>query len=198
MLEQLIKNWWMVALRGVLAVLFGLAALLMPGITVSVLVILFGAYALVDGIFALVAAATGATAMRERWWMLVIEGIAGIAVGIVTFLWPAITALTLVLLVAAWAIITGFLEIATAIRLRRHIQGEWLLALTGVVSIILGIVLAAEPGASLIAWVWLIGAYALVFGILMLVLAYRLRKLGQGQSPHMHTGQGTPHVGTPV
>jgi uncharacterized membrane protein HdeD (DUF308 family) len=168
----LARYWWAVALRGLLAVLFGLAAFLWPGITLVSLVLLFGAYALVDGIFAIVAA------FRAReWWPLLLEGVAGIAAGVATFLWPGITALALLYLIAAWAIITGILEIVAAIRLRRVIENEWWLALGGVASIILGVVMVAAPGAGALGLVWAIGAYALLFGVIMIALGFRLRGL---------------------
>jgi uncharacterized membrane protein HdeD (DUF308 family) len=176
MLDHLARHWWVLALRGALAILFGILAFLLPGITLYVLVLFFGAYALLDGIFAL------ATAFRfgsrdERWWPLVIEGVCGIVAGVLTFLWPGITAVALIYLIAAWAILTGILEIAAAIRLRKEIEGEWLLGLTGVLSVLLGIFLMLMPGAGLLAWVWMVGAYALLFGILLLILAFRLRSL---------------------
>jgi uncharacterized membrane protein HdeD (DUF308 family) len=170
----LIDSWWTLAIRGVLAVLFGLAALLLPGITLVALVLLFGAYALADGIIALIAGARGLR-RHERSWPLLLEGVLGIAAGVLTVVWPGITALVLVYLIAAWALLTGALEIATAIRLRKIITGEWLLVLSGVVSILLGVILVVAPGAGALGLVLWIGAYALVFGVLLLILAFRLR-----------------------
>ena len=181
MTMDLARNWWMVALRGVLGILFGLIALVWPGITLLVLVALFGAYALVDGIFAVVAAFRAGRS-RFRWW-LVLEGIAGISAGIATVFWPQITALVLLVLVAAWAIVTGVLEIVAAIRLRKVITGEWVLALTGVLSVGFGVLLLLFPGPGALSLVWLIGAYALAFGILLLVLAFRLRSWGRRAAP---------------
>ena len=177
----LARNWWVVALRGVLGILFGLIALVWPGITLLALVALFGAYALVDGIFAAVAAFRAGRS-QFRWW-LVLEGIAGIGTGIATVFWPQITALVLLVLVAAWAIVTGVLEIVAAIRLRKVITGEWVLALTGVLSVGLGMLLLLFPGPGALSLVWLIGAYALAFGILLLVLAFRLRSWGRRAAP---------------
>lgn len=175
MVDMLARNWWILAVRGVAAILFGIAAFLWPDITLLVLVLLFGAYALVDGIFAVIAG-IAARREQERWWMMILNGLAGIAIGVLTLLWPGITALVLLYFIAAWAILTGVFEIAAAIRLRREIEGEWLLALAGITSVIFGILLVALPGPGALALTWLIGAYALVFGILMLVLAFRLRR----------------------
>lgn len=176
MIATLVQNWWVVALRGVAALFFGLGALLWPGLTLAVLVLLFGAYALVDGIFAIV---TGIAARheQERWWMMLLAGVASALTGVLTLLWPGITALVLLYFIAGWSMVTGILQIAAAIRLRREIEGEWLLGLAGVGSVIFGILLATLPGPGALALIWLIGVYALVYGILLLVLAFRLRGL---------------------
>lgn len=168
------RKWWAIALRGLAAVLFGLAAFVFPQITLFVLVAMFGAYALVDGIFALVAAFSRA-AGREQWWALLAEGLTGIGIAIVAFAWPGITALTLVYLIAAWAVVTGILEIVTAARLRREIEGEWLMALGGVLSIVFGALLVIYPLAGALSVVWLIAAYAIAFGVLLIVLGFKLR-----------------------
>jgi uncharacterized membrane protein HdeD (DUF308 family) len=170
----LATNWWALALRGVVAILIGIFTFLMPGITLGVLVLLFGAYALVDGVLNL-AAAWRAHAGQDHWWVLVFEGIAGIAAGILTFLWPAITTLVLVFLIAGWAIVTGVFEIAAAIRLRKVITGEWVLALLGIMSILFGVFIAAVPLAGALAIALWFGIYAFAFGILLVVLAFRLR-----------------------
>ena len=175
-IAALARNWWLLAIRGVLSILFGIAAFVWPGLTLTVLVILFGAYAVVDGIFAIIAGISGRN-QYERWWLLIIEGIAGIAVGVLAFVWPDITALVLLIFIAAWAIVTGIFEIAAAIRLRRYVEGEWMLALAGIASVIFGILLVLFPDAGALAVVWLIATYAVIFGILMLVLAFRLRSL---------------------
>ena len=167
-------NWWALALRGLVGIVIGLIAFTLPGITIAALTLLFGAYALVDGILSL-AAAFHAAKLHRHWWALMLEGIIGIAVAASTVVLPAITLLFLIYLIAAWAVITGILEIATAIRLRGLIAREWLLGIAGVASVLFGLLLfgAPLPGAVVIAW-WL-GAYALVFGVLMLVLSFRLR-----------------------
>ena len=140
MVIVLARNWWALVLRGLFAVLFGIMALAWPGITLGALVLLYGAYALADGVFAIAAVMAGRTGGRP-WWSLLVEGLVGIAVGIMTFAWPGITALVLLYLIAAWAVVTGIFEIVAAIRLREEIRGEWLLALSGILSILFGLAL---------------------------------------------------------
>lgn len=181
MFTTLARNWWVLALRGVLAVFFAFMAFLWPRLTLEVLVILFGAYALVNGVFALAAAVTG-HGQAASWWALVLEGLIGMGVGILTLFWPGITALALLYLIAFWAITTGIFGIAAAIRLRAEIEGEWLLALSGFLSVLFGALLVVAPVAGALAVIWLIGAYALLYGILLLALAFRLRSWSQ-QSP---------------
>jgi uncharacterized membrane protein HdeD (DUF308 family) len=174
-LPVLSRNWWALALRGLLAVLFGLAAFFLPGITLTALILLFGAYMLVDGIFAIIAAVR-AEGRDARWWLLVAEGVLGVLAGIVAFIWPGLTALALLYFVAAWAIVTGAFEIVGAIRLRREIEGEWALILAGVLSVIFGVLLVVLPAeVGILSLVWLVGAYALVFGILLIILAFQVR-----------------------
>jgi uncharacterized membrane protein HdeD (DUF308 family) len=162
-------KWWVLALRGLAGILLGIAAFAWPGITLLVLVILLGAYLLADGVLALIAGGLG------RSWLLLLEGALGIVAGLLAVFWPAITAVVLLFLVAAWAIVTGVTELVAAIRLRRFIKREWLLVLGGVASIVFGILLVVWPAAGLLTLVWLTGAYALVFGALLLGLAFRLR-----------------------
>ena len=174
-LPLLSRNWWALALRGLAAILFGVLAFAWPGITLFVLIIFFGAYMLVDGIFAIVAAVRAA-GEEARWWLLLLEGILGVVVGLVTFFWPGLTALALLYLIAAWAIVTGIMEIAAAIRLRRELVGEWALILGGALSVLFGVLLVVIPArAGLLSLTWLIGAYAVVFGVLQVVLAFRVR-----------------------
>jgi uncharacterized membrane protein HdeD (DUF308 family) len=179
LLPVLSRNWWALALRGLAAILFGILAFAWPGITLFVLVIFFGAYLLVDGIFAIVAAVRAA-GEEARWWLLLIEGILGVVAGLVAFFWPGLTALALLYLVAAWAIVTGIMEIVGAIRLRQEIVGEWALILSGVLSFIFGVLLVVIPArAGLLSLTWLIGIYAIAFGVIMLVLAFRVRGLAR-------------------
>jgi uncharacterized membrane protein HdeD (DUF308 family) len=175
-MNMLARNWWALALRGLIAVLFGVVAIVWPGITIGALVFLFGAYVLVDGLFAIVGAIRQA-GDSPRWWTLLIEGIVGVGAGIIAFLWPDLTALALLYIIAFWAILTGVLEIVTAIRLRREMEREWLLGLAGIASIIFGLILVVFPGSGALAVVWLIGVYAVVFGIALIALGVRLRSL---------------------
>jgi uncharacterized membrane protein HdeD (DUF308 family) len=175
--DGLSRNWWVVLLRGLAGILFGIITFFAPGITLAALVLVFGAYAFVDGVLTLVSAIRRRST-TDRWWILVLEGIAGILVGIATLFVPGITALVLLYLIAAWALVTGVLELAAAIRLRKVITNEWLLALGGIVSILLGALLIANPAAGALAVVIWIGAYAFVFGALLVGLSLRLRALG--------------------
>ena len=181
--DTLTRNWWVVLIRGVAGVLFGIATFFAPGVSLAVLVLLFGAYALIDGVLAVISAVRR-RAVSDRWWMLLLEGLVGIAAGIATLVWPGITALALLYVIAAWALLTGAFEIAAAIRLRRIITGEWLLVLSGIASIGLGILLMIFPGPGALVMVLWIGAYAFVFGILLIALSLRLRSLGRSSSPH--------------
>jgi uncharacterized membrane protein HdeD (DUF308 family) len=175
------RNWGWIALRGLAAVVFGLLTLFDPRISLTALVLLWGAYAFVDGIFAIV------SAVRDRrqephWVSLLVTGIAGVVAGLLTFFVPGITALVLLYFIAAWALITGIAEIVAAVRLRKVITGEWMLALAGLLSVIFGVFLFAFPGAGALTIVLWIGAYALVLGIVLLVLAFRLRAGGVARS----------------
>lgn len=171
MLDALAKNWWALAIRGLVAILFGLLTFFVPGITLVTLVLLFGAYALVDGVFNVLAFFRAA----GHHWAFLVEGIIGILAGILTFAWPAITAIALLYLIAFWAIFTGVFEIIASIRLRKAIQNEWLLLLMGALSVLFGGMILFAPGIGALAIVLWIGAYALVFGVILLALAFRLR-----------------------
>ncbi|HEX6033955.1 MAG TPA: HdeD family acid-resistance protein [Anaerolineales bacterium] len=174
MVRSLSQNWWLVFLRGVLAILFGVSAIIWPGITWLTLIILFGVYAIVDG---LIAIWTGFSRTREspRWWTFLLEGLVNIGAGVMALIWPDLATLVLVYLIASWAVFTGILEIVAAIRLRSEITNEWFLALGGVLSVGLGILLFLQPAAGTIAIIWMIAGYALVFGILLVILGIRLR-----------------------
>ena len=186
MLVVYTSSWWALVLRGLAAIAFGVLAFVWPQITLTALVFLWGAYALVDGAFA-IAAGVKSHGENKRWWVLLLEGILGVAAGLVAFLVPGITALALLILIAAWAMVTGAFEIAAAIQLRKHIKGEWLLALAGVASVLFALALLFNPAAGALALVWLIGAYSIVFGVLLIVLGVRLHNLvrsADGMSPH--------------
>lgn len=165
-------SWWAIVLRGVVAILFGLAAFAWPGLTLAALVALFGAYALIDGVFTLIAVARGHVEEHRAW--MIVEGVVGILAGIFTFFYPSITAVVLVYVIAAWAIMTGVAELLAGLRLRQAIANEWVLLLAGVASLVFGVVLMVQPAAGALALVWLIGGYAFVFGVLMLILGFRL------------------------
>ena len=172
-LQALAKKWWLLLLRGILAVLFGILAFTWPGLTLLTLVILYGAYAAIDGIVAL-AAAFGGGQGASRWWLAIV-GIVGIAAGLTAFYWPGITALVLITLIGAWTLAHGIMEIIGAIKLRHEIDNEWLLIFSGLLSVLFGIFVLAQPGAGALALVWLIAAYAVAFGILMIALSLRLK-----------------------
>jgi uncharacterized membrane protein HdeD (DUF308 family) len=169
----LARNWWAIAIRGVVAILFGLAALFMPGLTLLALILLFAAWAIVDGIFALVSGFRRGGGSVD--WLLVAGGIAGIVAGILAIVWPGVTAIVLVALIAAWALVTGAAEVWAAYRYRRILRHEVLLAADGILSVILGVLLVLFPGTGALALVWAIGAVAIVSGIVLLILAFRLR-----------------------
>ena len=168
-------NWWAIVLRGVVGLLFGVAALVWPALTLTVLLALFAAFTLVDGAFALVAVLFGRA--KGRWWVQLVEGLISIAAGLVTLAVPGLTAVAFVLVVAAWAVLSGIFRIVMAIRLRKEIDNEWLLALGGVLSLVLGIVFFARPGVGILSMVWVLGLYALLFGLTLIVLGFRLRGL---------------------
>ena len=173
--ELLARNWWLVALRGVAAIIFGIMTFIVPALSLLTLVLLFGSYALVEGVLNVVAAVRGRRA-EDRWWVLLLEGLVSIAAGLVTFVLPGLTAVALVYVIAAWAVVTGVLEIVAAVRLRHRITDEGWLALSGVASVAFGVLMMIFPGAGAVALVLWIGAYAVVFGALLLGLAFRLRR----------------------
>src|SRR5215211_523041 len=173
-------HWWALALRGAIAILFGLAALLWPDITLEALILLFGAYALVDGVFSIVGVFGGTRGGTPRW-LLFIEGVAGILAGLIAFVLPQLTAILLLYLIAAWAIVTGISEIAMAIRLRKEIRGEWAMIVGGALSVLFGVLLAVVgPAVGLLSLIWLIGVYAVAFGIMLLIAGFRVRSEESG------------------
>jgi uncharacterized membrane protein HdeD (DUF308 family) len=169
-------HWWALALRGLFAILFAILTFAFPGLTLRVLVILFGAYAFVDGVVAIISAIRAAHG-HGRWGAFLVEGIVGIIAGLVAFFMPLLTLAVLVYLVAAWAVVTGVLEIMAAVRLRRYVTGEWLLVLAGIASVIFGVLVFIAPIAGAIVIALWLGAYALIFGIVLIALAFRLRSL---------------------
>lgn len=177
----LARNWWAVALRGMFAILFGLIALLLPGVTIASLLLLFGAYMLADGVFAII---SGIRAMthHERWGLLILEGIVDVLAGLVAFLMPGITLLFFVALLGMWGIISGFSMTAAALRLHET-HGRWLLALSGIISVIWGVLLFLFPIVGAVVLAWWLGVYALIFGVALLILGFRLRQC--------HTGSAT-------
>ncbi|HEX9400381.1 MAG TPA: HdeD family acid-resistance protein [Anaeromyxobacter sp.] len=177
----LADRWMMIVLRGVAAVIFGILTFIAPGASLLALVVLFGAYALVNGVINLGLAARGRRG-EARWGSLGFESGASIVAGMLTLLWPGITALLLLFLIAGWAIATGVAQVIAAVRLRKQIRGEWLLALTGVLSVAFGVLLLLFPGAGALAVVIWIGAYALVFGALLIALGLRLRSWGRSST----------------
>ena len=174
MLHALAQNWWLLLLRGIASIVFGVLAFAWPGLTLVTLVLFYGAFALVDGVIALVAAFSGGAKPMPTWW-LVIVGLLGIAAGIVTFMMPGITALLLIIFIGAWALVHGVFEIIGAIQLRKEIDNEWMLILSGVVSVLFGLIVLIAPGAGALGLVWAIAAYSIVFGISFVALAFRLK-----------------------
>ena len=173
-LDTLARNWWLFLLRGIAGILFGIVTFFAPALSLAALVLLWGAYAFADGVFAIWSAVR--RHREDRWWLLLLQGILGIAAAIVTVAWPGITALVLLYIIAAWALVTGVLEIAVAIRLRKAISNEWLLVLSGVASVVLGILLMLNPAVGALVVVLWIGAYALVSGAMLVGLSLRLRR----------------------
>jgi len=175
MLETYSRYWLSFVSRGFIAVLFGLVALLLPGVTLDILVLLVGAFFFMDGILSIISFFRTDRKV-QHWWLSLFEGLAGVLIGIMTFLWPGITLVAVIFIIAFWALITGILELWAAIRLRRVISGEWFLGLSGLISVLFGIVLLARPGLGAVALAWLLGIYAIFFGILLLFLGVKLKK----------------------
>lgn len=179
---------WALILRGVAAILFGVLAFTAPGIGLMFLIVLWGFYALVDGALSLMLASRGRLGAARRWGWLVFEGLVSIAAGVMSFAWPRMTTLVLLTVIAAWAVVTGLAEIVVAIRIRRQVHGEWMLALSGVISIALGVLMLVYPGAGALGIVWMIGSYAIVFGGLFIGLGIRLNRWSRATELHLPTG----------
>lgn len=188
LLDHVTRHWWLLTLRGVFAVIFGVLAVIWPGITLLVLAIVFGAYALVDGLFAAAGALRAPPGSRVP---LVIEAVVGILLGLIALIMPGVTVLAVTLLVGIWAIMTGVSEIATAIRLRREIRGEWAYILFGAVSVIFGLIVLLSPAAGVVAVAWIIGFSAIVSGVSMIAAGLRLRRL-RGGRPGFAQGGAAP------
>jgi uncharacterized membrane protein HdeD (DUF308 family) len=168
------RYWWMTLIRGALWVLFGLFIFAQPGISLVTLTFTFGIFALMDGVGCIVNA-VGGRDEHEHWWLMLLAGIAGVLVGVLTFISPQTTALVLLLYVAGWALATGFLQVVSAIRLRKEIEGEFWLALSGVLTMAFGVLLLTRPAAGALSVLWIIAVYAIAFGALLIGLAFRVR-----------------------
>ena len=169
-------NWWALLLRGLLAIAFGVLTWTQPGISLAALVLLFGVFALADGVLGIWTAISGRRD-NAHWWVLLLWGLVSAAVGILSFVYPAVTTIALLYFIAIWAVIIGVLQIIAAVRLRKEIKGEWLLGLAGFASVVFGVLLLVHPGAGVLTVLWLIGAYAVLTGILLVVLAFKVKGL---------------------
>lgn len=181
MCRTLAQNWWAIALRGAFAILFGILTFALPGVTIATLVILFAAYMLVDGVFAVVAGIRAAQ-RNQRWGLLVLEGAANILAGVVALLWPAITVLVFVYLIAFWSIVSGILMVMAGFKLTGE-HGRWWMAVAGALSVVFGVMLAMVPIAGAVVLTLWLGAYALVFGVMLLVASFRLRRMRDTSHP---------------
>jgi uncharacterized membrane protein HdeD (DUF308 family) len=182
LIETLKRHWWVPVIRGIAAIVFGVIAFVYPGLTVAVLVLLFGAWVLVDGIFRVIGA-IGHRASDKEWGFDLIIGIVGIIIGLLTFHAPQITALALIIYIAAWALMIGATEIALAIKLRREIKGEWFLILMGLVSIVFAVMLLWNPAVGAAALIWIMAWYAVILGVLGIIFGFRLRSLPTFAAP---------------
>lgn len=178
MLRTLTQNWWLIVLRGVLSVLFGVVTFVWPSTALTALIIVFGAYALADGAIAIATGIAGTGASGGTRWFLVLGGLAGIIVGVVTFFYPGLTALSLLYFIAAWAIITGIFEVVVAIQLRQEITNEWSLIIAGLLSVVFGVLISIFPQDGALSILWLIGIYAVIYGVAIVALGFRVKNLG--------------------
>lgn len=187
MVGILAKNWWVFLIRGFAAILFGAAVFIFPGAALSAIVALIAAYFLVDGVFTVIYAVQHRT--QPRWWISLLEGFIGIIAGIAAFIYPGMTVFVLLYIVAFWAMLTGLMEIIFAIQMRREISNEWWMILSGILSIVFGALLIIFPGTGILSLLWLVGAYAFIFGAFMIILAFRLKGMRPG------TGERVPSAG---
>ena len=178
MLKMMTGKWWVLLVRGIAAILFGLAAMVWPGLTIGALIPLFGGFAIVDGVGALFAAFAH-RGEAQYWWATALEGVVGILLGILVMVWPGISAIALLFWIAAWAIVTGVFEVVSAIQLRKEISGEFWLILSGLLSILFGIFAFIRPGAGALAVIWVIAIYAIAFGITLIMLSFKVRGLNK-------------------
>lgn len=182
-LHNLQSVWWVFLLRGIAAVIFGIMAFAWPALTLSVLILLIGAYVLVDGVFGVIDVMRNRDRLK-RVWPLVLEAVLGIVVGLMMLFWPGATAIVMLMFVAAWAIVGGLLRVVLAFQIRKEITGEWILIVGGIMSILFGGLLVAMPQVGMLTMAWMIGFYAILFGGLFIFLAFRLRKLGSSSDTH--------------
>jgi uncharacterized membrane protein HdeD (DUF308 family) len=178
-LSLMARNWWLFAIRGVAAIIFGVLAWIWPGLALLTLVYLFGAFAIVDGVSALIALVRGEPHLRRHGWAVGIIGIVGIGAGIIAFIYPGITAIALLYVVAAWAIVMGIFQVLAAIRLRREVKGELWLAIAGIFTALFGVLLVVAPGTGLVSLVWIVGIWSVVYGAMTLAFSWRLRGLNR-------------------
>jgi uncharacterized membrane protein HdeD (DUF308 family) len=177
MRRYLSQYWWVFLLRGLFGILFGILAFIMPGITLATLVLVWGIYAFADGVVALYSAITGKTHGNDRW-LIGLQGVFGVLAGVITIFLPAITAMGLLIAIAAWLLIIGVLQIVAAIKLRKEIEGEFWLGLSGALSVLFAIYLMLRPGEGALALIYIIGIYAIIFGIMLVAFAFRIRTKG--------------------
>ena len=170
------RSWWVLLLRGAAAIIFGVLTWMQPVASAAALVLVFGAYVLVDGLLAIYTAIKSRKQSRH-WWLVLIWGLTGVIVGVLTAINPAVTALVLTIYIGVWALITGVLQVVAALRLRKEIDGEWILVLGGLLSVLFGIFVLAQPGAGLMAMMWVLATYAVIFGVLMVILAFKIKKV---------------------
>lgn len=170
------RSWWVLLLRGVVAIIFGVLTWMQPAASAAALVLVFGAYVFVDGLLGIYAAFKSRQQSRH-WWVVLLWGLTGVVVGVLTAINPAITALVLTIYIGVWALMTGVLQIIAALRLRKEIQGEWVLVLGGLLSVVFGIFVLMQPGAGMMAMLWVLATYAVIFGVLMVILAFKIKKV---------------------